>query len=597
MSIGAARTGRTTPLVPAARLLVAAAGLLAATACAAPSLRAQATEESCVTCHLLLDESLSSPVKRFAEDIHAARGFGCVSCHGGDATVVGPEAMDPARGYIGKPERQEIVQLCGRCHSDARFMRQFDPSLRVDQVVEYQTSVHGRRLMEFDDPNVATCASCHTPHSIKPPSDPNSSVHPLRVSETCGSCHADPERMEPYGIATDQLDRYSQSLHWEMLSVEGDLSAPTCNDCHGNHGAAPPGISWVGNVCGGCHSVIAELFDGSFHSQFLTLLGMPGCATCHNNHDIRRTSDELLGLGDDAVCARCHSDESKGGEVAVAMRSFIDSLGTAFEAADSILSRAENAGMEVSQAQFELNDALSARVRARNAVHTFSVDAVAEEVESGLEVTRAAHERGSAALAELRFRRTGLAVSALIILALIVGIVLTIRATEERVTASVDTITGFFFESMVAAKEGQRVPVAPEELRLAACAVLLELAHADDQFTESERRHIEDLIRRTFDLEEAQAQKLIELAEEQRAEPKHIARFTSLIARSYTTEEKVTLVKDMWGLVLSDGELASREQYLIHRIARLLGLDVGAIAAARTKLEQTTGRDAGEGRS
>jgi uncharacterized tellurite resistance protein B-like protein len=53
----------------------------------------------------------------------------------------------------------------------------------------------------------------------------------------------------------------------------------------------------------------------------------------------------------------------------------------------------------------------------------------------------------------------------------------------------------------------------------------------------------------------------------------------------------------MWGLVLSDGELASREQYLIHRIARLLGLDVGAIAAARAELEQTTGRDAGEGRS
>ncbi|MCK5411505.1 MAG: TerB family tellurite resistance protein, partial [Gemmatimonadetes bacterium] len=162
---------------------------------------------------------------------------------------------------------------------------------------------------------------------------------------------------------------------------------------------------------------------------------------------------------------------------------------------------------------------------------------------------------------------------------------------------SVDTITGFFFESMVAAKEGQRVPVAPEELRLAACAVLLELAHAANRFAEGERKHLEDLIRRTFDLEEAQARKLIELAEQQRVEPKHIARFTSLIARSYTTEEKITLVKDMWDLVLSDGELAVREQYLIHRIARLLGLDAGAVAAARAELEQTTGRDAGERRS
>lgn len=47
--------------------------------------RAQPPVESCVTCHLEMgDDRLAAPVKAFAEDIHAVKGFGCVSCHGGE---------------------------------------------------------------------------------------------------------------------------------------------------------------------------------------------------------------------------------------------------------------------------------------------------------------------------------------------------------------------------------------------------------------------------------------------------------------------------------------------------------------------------------
>ena len=38
------------------------------------------------------------------------------------------EAMAPAKGYIGKPARQQIIAVCGRCHADARFMKQYNPS-------------------------------------------------------------------------------------------------------------------------------------------------------------------------------------------------------------------------------------------------------------------------------------------------------------------------------------------------------------------------------------------------------------------------------------------------------------------------------------
>jgi len=394
----------------------------------------QRPAEGCVACHLETgDERLAKPAKEFgAEDIHAAKGFGCVVCHGGDGKASGMEAMDPAKGYIGKPERQQIAQVCGRCHSDARFMRQYNPSLRVDQVAEYVTSVHGRRLRELGDPKVATCVGCHPAHSIKPPADPRSSIHPLKVAETCGRCHADQKYMEPYKIPTDQLQKYKQSVHWQMMSVKGDLSAPTCNDCHGNHGAAPPGVSWVGNVCGQCHSVQGDLFAKSVHARVFREMGTPGCATCHSNHKINEASDAMLGLGDKAVCAGCHAADDKGGKAAAEMRALIDTLSGESEKARAILLRAERAGMEVSQAQFDLNGAKDALVKARAAIHAFNVPAVKKEAEAGLQISAKTYARGVRALDELQFRRKGLAVSLVIIVALIAGLVFKIRQLDRR---------------------------------------------------------------------------------------------------------------------------------------------------------------------
>jgi hypothetical protein len=395
--------------------------------------QAQDTQDTCIACHRgLSDERLAGPAQQLAGDVHSAKGFSCVICHGGDAEEFSMAAMDPARGYLGVPSRGQISGLCGRCHSDANFMRRFNPSLRVDQVAEYYTSVHGRRLREDGDTRVATCVSCHPAHSIKPRVEPSSSVNPLNVAETCSGCHADSEYMAPYGIPTDQHAKYLESVHWEKMAVEGDLSAPTCNDCHGNHGASPPGVGWVGNVCGQCHTVMAELFNASPHSRVFAMLGNPGCATCHRNHEIKAVGEELLGLGEGSVCAMCHAEGDAGGIAASGMRALIDSLNAQLEAADSILARAENAGMEVSGARFGLVEATTALVSARTAVHGFSLDAVSEEVGSGLEATAAAYADGMQALRDLQFRRLGLAVSVAIILALIAGLVLKIRSLEGR---------------------------------------------------------------------------------------------------------------------------------------------------------------------
>lgn len=391
-------------------------------------------ESTCVRCHRDLEEEpFSRPAKLYREDVHAVKGFDCVACHGGDGTA--PEkaaAKDPLKGYAGRPRGAEILRVCGRCHSDAEFMKRYNPSLRIDQVAEYRTSVHGQRLLESRDSSVATCASCHTPHDIRPPADPASSVHPLQVAETCGRCHADAAYMAAYRVPTDQVEKYKRSVHWEMLSVNGDLSAPTCNDCHGNHGAVPPEVEWIGNVCGQCHSVMADLFAQSVHAKAFVKLGKPGCATCHLNHEIQEASDEMLTPEAPEVCADCHRRSTKQGLTILRIRGLIDALRTEYEKVDSLLLIAERAGMEVSQSQFELNDARSALIQARAAVHSFQVDSIKAAVDGGLEVAARAHEHGQRALAQLRFRRVGLAISVVVILTLIAGLTQKIRQLERK---------------------------------------------------------------------------------------------------------------------------------------------------------------------
>ena len=394
---------------------------------------AQPGKDNCSACHLETgDDRLVAPAKAYIGDVHKAKGFGCVACHGGDSLEEGMEAMNPAKGYIGKPRREQIPQLCGRCHSDAQFMKQYNPALRVDQVAEYATSVHGRRLRELGDPKVAVCVSCHPAHSIRPPSDPQSTVHPLRVAETCGRCHADAKYMASYKIPTDQLEKYKASVHAKAMVVKGDLAAPTCNDCHGNHGTSPPGIAWVGNVCGQCHSVMAELFKKSVHAKAFAEMGSPGCATCHENHAIKEAGDAMLGLGDQAVCATCHSADDKGGKSAAEMRAFVDSLAAATDRAHVVLDKAERAGLEVSQGQFDLSGARESLVKARTAVHAFTVGAVTQEVQPGLAIAEKATARGARALEDLRFRKAGLGVSLVIIVALMAGLVVKIREVDRR---------------------------------------------------------------------------------------------------------------------------------------------------------------------
>jgi uncharacterized tellurite resistance protein B-like protein len=148
-----------------------------------------------------------------------------------------------------------------------------------------------------------------------------------------------------------------------------------------------------------------------------------------------------------------------------------------------------------------------------------------------------------------------------------------------------ESIRQFFLANM-AEPEKTGDEALPADLRLAACALLLELAYADDEFSEAERVHLEGAVRRQFGLDGNQALELIELAERQRSEAVDLWTFTNLVAEHYSLGQKMVLAEAMWGLVYSDGELASREDYLMRKISGLLRLEPGYLAEARKRVEE-----------
>jgi hypothetical protein len=393
------------------------------------------TPDTCSVCHASLpDGRLGEPARRFARgDIHRESGFTCADCHGGDRTASqAARAHDPARRFTGRPAGQAIVGICGRCHGDAEMMRRYAPRQRVDQAIEYETSVHGRRLAA-GDARVATCASCHDAHGIRSVKDVQSPVFRTNVSGTCGRCHADASYMSPYtlpggsALPTNQLAEYQKSVHYAALTKGNDLAAPTCNDCHGNHGAVPPGAGSVANVCGACHGVFAQKFEMSVHREIFE----KGCVECHGNHAVTKPSDEMLGTDAHAICSMCHAGaDDKGAAAAAAMRSGIERLKAGIAGSTALVARVRNAGIDMSAPELALAEARSRLTLARTEMHAFAPARVATIVDDGLKIVVDADAAGERGVRELTYRRRGLAASLVAILLVVVALALKIRQIE-----------------------------------------------------------------------------------------------------------------------------------------------------------------------
>jgi predicted CXXCH cytochrome family protein len=357
----------------------------------------------------------------FRDDLHATAGLTCESCHAESSRR--PDTYEA-------PRRTDVAPLCARCHSDAAYMRQFSPLVRIDQLAQYLTSVHGRK-MTTGETRVATCSDCHSAHGVRRVGDARSPVAPPNVAKTCARCHADAARMTPFGRDAAPYDDWSASVHAAALLRRRDASAPTCNTCHGSHGATPPGVSEVASVCAQCHVREAELFRQSPKKAIFDAIGQSECLACHGNHRIESPSDTWVGLQAGAVCAQCHDGTTGGARTILDVRDGLDHLAADVSTADAVLTRAEHAGMLVDNGRAALREAREHQIHARVLVHAFATGPFAATSDQGTAAARRAQTEGEDAMNELQFRRRGLVVATLVIIGFLVTLGLKIRGLPD----------------------------------------------------------------------------------------------------------------------------------------------------------------------
>jgi hypothetical protein len=334
--------------------------------------------------------------------------------------------MSPEAGFIGVPPRTQIPELCASCHADVTLMRQYD--LPVDQLVKYRESKHGQRLAQGDT-NVATCYDCHGGHNIKPPEDPTSSVYVTNVPRTCARCHSDEALMRPYGIATNQYELYKESVHGVALLERQDRRAPNCADCHGTHGAAPPGFAEVQNVCGKCHAATQEYYLQGAHFQ--AGVQGPKCVTCHGRYDVQPATEEMF-LGDGPRhCGSCHPPESSVGKMVESIYKELSGAANAIAQAQDAVNRAEANRMIQVQEKEQLLQAQTYLTEARAVQHMAELVAIREKTSQAKSIAEEVSQHAEQAISEAMFRRRAMVV-AVVLISLTVGALWVVKREIDR---------------------------------------------------------------------------------------------------------------------------------------------------------------------
>jgi hypothetical protein len=387
-------------------------------------------ENTCITCHLELGGRHTAITDDWSESIHAERGVGCVSCHGGDPTAsTAEESMSPEAGYLGPLPKERIPGLCASCHSRVELMRQFD--LPTDQFDQYWQSQHGQALLEGDE-NVATCFDCHDGHRTLATNDPASLVYPRNEPAMCAGCHSNETLMAPYDIPTNQYDLYVDSVHGMALLEEQDMRAPACSTCHGTHGAAPPGFQEVANVCGQCHGATEDYYLEGGHRMGMTSEALPRCVTCHGRYDVPPATIDLFLGTEERHCGSCHPPGSERAEEVQAIYEALLAAREAYDEAAVTIEEATERRLIMAEEEEFLQQARTPLIEARAMQHTVDVAFVQENANESMEISALALAGAEAALEDLQTRWVGMVVALVVILITVVALALIKRQLDRE---------------------------------------------------------------------------------------------------------------------------------------------------------------------
>lgn len=124
-------------------------------------------------------------------------------------------------------------------------------------------------------------------------------------------------------------------------------------------------------------------------------------------------------------------------------------------------------------------------------------------------------------------------------------------------------------------------PLPQPDSQLALGALLVRIAFADSEYKQSEVAAIDRILSDTFDLGPIEAAKLRATCTDLELHAVAREEFAKIVAEEVPYDERVTLARAMWQVVLADGQRDEVEETKLHEIETDLGLTAADSQALR----------------
>jgi len=125
------------------------------------------------------------------------------------------------------------------------------------------------------------------------------------------------------------------------------------------------------------------------------------------------------------------------------------------------------------------------------------------------------------------------------------------------------------------------------DIRIATCALLLEMSHIDGEFSEPERENIIAILKKDYHLSDEHAARLIAASKQELKASTDLWQFTNLINQNYSFQEKIDVIETVWKIAYTDGKLDKHEDYLVHKLATLLHVSHKQLIEAKLKVKDS----------
>ena len=122
------------------------------------------------------------------------------------------------------------------------------------------------------------------------------------------------------------------------------------------------------------------------------------------------------------------------------------------------------------------------------------------------------------------------------------------------------------------------------DIRVAVCALFVEIARIDEKFTDAEMEAILSILKEKYGLSQDLADALIAEAEKELEKSVDLWQFAKLINENYSNEEKIEIIEILWHIVYVDGKMDQYDHYLMNKLQNLLRLTHDQLITAKLKV-------------